>query len=129
MPLLTVENLSVFYGSIEALRGVSLRVEEGEVVTLIGANGAGKSTTLRTISGLLQPKQGTIQFAGQSIQNWPPHRVVKCGLVQVPEEREIFANLSVDENLQLAAYLRKDKAAIRTDRERALEHLLHIPIC
>ncbi len=121
MPLLAVENLRVFYGSIEALRGVSLRVDEGEVVTLIGANGAGKSTTLRTISGLLQPKQGTIQFAGQSIQNWPPHRVVKSGLVQVPEGREIFANLTVDENLQLAAYLRKDKAAIRTDRERALE--------
>jgi branched-chain amino acid transport system ATP-binding protein len=121
MSLLTVENLHVFYGSIEALRGVSLRVEEGEVVTLIGANGAGKSTTLRTISGLLQPKQGTIQFAGQSIQNWPPHRVVKSGLVQVPEGREIFANLTVDENLQLAAYLRKDKAAIRADRERALE--------
>src|ERR1044071_1339332 len=121
MSLLKVDNLCVFYGSIEALRGVTLRVEEGEVVTLIGANGAGKSTTLRTISGLLQPKQGTIEFAGQSIQNWPPHRVVKCGLVQVPEGREIFANLSVDENLQLAAYLRKDKAAIRTDRERALE--------
>jgi len=121
MSLLVVENLCVFYGSIEALRGVSLRVEEGEVVTLIGANGAGKSTTLRTISGLLQPKRGTIQFAGQSIQNWPPHRVVKSGLVQVPEGREIFANLTVDENLQLAAYLRKDKAAIRADRERALE--------
>jgi branched-chain amino acid transport system ATP-binding protein len=120
MSLLTVENLRVFYGAIEALRGISLRVDEGEVVTLIGANGAGKSTTLRTISGLLQPKHGTIKFAGQSIQNWPPHRVVKSGLVQVPEGREIFANLTVDANLQLAAYLRHDKAAIRDDRERAL---------
>jgi branched-chain amino acid transport system ATP-binding protein len=121
MSLLEVENLSVFYGSIEALRGISLRVELGEVVTLIGANGAGKSTTLRTISGLLQPKRGSIRFAGQAIQGWAPHRVVKCGLVQVPEGREIFANLTVDENLQLAAYLRKDRAAIRSDRERALE--------
>jgi branched-chain amino acid transport system ATP-binding protein len=121
MPLLVVENLSVFYGSIEAVRGISLRVEEGEVVTLIGANGAGKSTTLRTISGLIEPKRGSIQFAGQAIQGWAPHRVVKSGLVQVPEGREIFANLTVDENLQLAAFLRKDKVAIRADRERALD--------
>src|ERR1700755_321861 len=121
MSLLQVENLSVFYGSIEALRGISLRVDEGEVVTLIGANGAGKSTTLRTISGLIEPKRGSIRFAGQSIQGWAPHQVVKSGLVQVPEGREIFANLTVDENLQLAAFLRKDKEAIRTDRERALE--------
>jgi branched-chain amino acid transport system ATP-binding protein len=120
MSLLEVENLSVFYGSIEALRGISLRVDEGEVVTLIGANGAGKSTTLRTISGLIEPKRGSIKFAGQAIQGWAPHRVVKCGLVQVPEGRKIFANLTVDENLQLAAFLRKDKA-IRTDRERALD--------
>jgi branched-chain amino acid transport system ATP-binding protein len=121
MSLLEVENLSVFYGSIEALRGISLRVDEGDVVTLIGANGAGKSTTLRTISGLIEPKRGSIRFAGQAIQGWAPHRVVKCGLVQVPEGREIFANLTVEENLQLAAFLRKDRAAIRADRERALE--------
>jgi branched-chain amino acid transport system ATP-binding protein len=121
MSLLAVDNLRVFYGAIEALRGVSLRVEAGEVVTLIGANGAGKSTTLRTISGLLQPKSGNITFDGQQIQHWAPHRVVKCGLVQVPEGREIFANLTVDENLQLAAFLRKDKAGIRADRDRALE--------
>jgi branched-chain amino acid transport system ATP-binding protein len=121
MSLLIVDKLHVFYGAIEALRGISLRVEQGEVVTLIGANGAGKSTTLRTISGLLRAKAGTIQFDGQAIERWPPHRVVKSGLVQVPEGREIFANLTVDENLQLAAFLRKDKAAIRTDRERALE--------
>jgi branched-chain amino acid transport system ATP-binding protein len=121
MSLLQVENLSVFYGSIEALRDISLRVDEGEVVTLIGANGAGKSTTLRTISGLIEPKKGTVRFAGQAIQGWAPHRVVKSGLVQVPEGREIFANLTVDENLQLAAFLRKDKVAIRADRERALD--------
>jgi branched-chain amino acid transport system ATP-binding protein len=120
MSLLVVENLAVFYGAIEALRGISLRVEPGEIVTLIGANGAGKSTTLRTISGLLQPKRGTIKFDGQLIQNWAPHKIVKCGLVQAPEGRKIFANLSVDENLQLGAFLRHDKAAIRADRERAL---------
>ncbi|HEX4412104.1 MAG TPA: ABC transporter ATP-binding protein [Lacipirellulaceae bacterium] len=121
MPLLQVDDLRVFYGAIEALRGVSLRVDEGEVVTLIGANGAGKSTTLRTISGLLQPKDGTIRFRGGEIQGFPPHKVVKAGLVQVPEGREIFANLTVDENLQLGAYLRKDRAGILADRERALE--------
>lgn len=121
MPLLVVENLSVSYGSIEALRDISLSVESGEVVTLIGANGAGKTTTLCTISGLLQPNRGSIRFDGQAIQNWAPHRVVKSGLVQVPEGRKIFANLTVDENLQLAAFLRKDRAAIRSDRERALE--------
>ena len=120
MSLLEVENLCVCYGAIEALRGISLRVEEGEVVTLIGANGAGKSTTLRTISGLLHPKNGAIRFDGQAIEGWAPHCVVKSGLVQVPEGREIFANLTVDENLQLAAYLRKDKAAVHGDRERAL---------
>ncbi len=121
MSLLVVENLNVFYGAIEALRDVSLRVEPGEVVTLIGANGAGKSTTLRTISGLLQPKTGTIRFDGQAIHNWQPHRVVKSGLVQAPEGRKIFANLTVDENLQLGAFLRTDRAAIRADRDRALE--------
>ena len=121
MSLLKVEGLRVFYGAIEALRGVSLRVEEGEVVTLIGANGAGKSTTLRAISGLLQPKAGTIEFDGQLIQRWPPHKIVMSGLVQSPEGRKIFANLTVEENLQLGAFLRKDKAAIRADRERALE--------
>ncbi len=121
MSLLEVKDLRVFYGAIEALRGVSLRVEQGEVVTLIGANGAGKSTTLRTISGLLEPKSGTVRFNGEEIQGLQPHKIVKAGLVQVPEGREIFANLTVDENLQLGAFLRKDKAAIRADRERALE--------
>lgn len=120
MPLLTVNNLSVSYGAIQALRGVSLDVEAGEIVTLIGANGAGKSTTLRAISGLLEAQQGTIQFAGQSIVGWAPHRTVQSGLVQVPEGRGIFANLTVDENLQLGAYTRHDHAGIAKDRERAL---------
>src|SRR5882757_3995946 len=118
MSLLHVENLSVFYGAIEAVRGISLRVEEGEVVTLIGANGAGKTTTLQKISGLIEPKRGSNRFAGQAIQGWAPHQVVKSGLVQVPEGRKIFSNLTVEENLQLAAFLRKDKAAVRSDRER-----------
>jgi branched-chain amino acid transport system ATP-binding protein len=120
MPLLDVRNLSVFYGAIQALRGVSLRVEPGEIVTLIGGNGAGKSTTLRTISGLLEPKEGEIQFDGQLIEARLPHRIVERGLVQVPERRGIFANLSVDENLQLGAYARKDTDGIRRDRKRAL---------
>jgi branched-chain amino acid transport system ATP-binding protein len=120
MSLLRVEDLSVFYGSIQALRGVSLHVEPGEVVTLIGANGAGKSTTLQTISGLLQPTQGKVHFDGREIQGWPPHRLVKAGLVQVPEGRKIFANLTVDENLQVASFARSDHSAIRADRDRAL---------
>jgi branched-chain amino acid transport system ATP-binding protein len=120
MPLLEVNNLSVFYGAIQALRGVSMHVEPGEIVTLIGGNGAGKSTTLRTISGLLEPKQGEIQFDGRLIESRLPHRIVERGLVQVPERRGIFANLTVDENLQLGAFTRKDAAGIRQDRLRAL---------
>lgn len=121
MSLLSVSNLSVSYGAIEAIRNCSLRVEQGEIVTLIGGNGAGKSTMLRTISGLLTPKQGTIQFEGQKIQGQPPHRIAQSGLVHVPEGRGIFANLTVEENLQLGAYSRSDHAEIRKDRERALE--------
>lgn len=123
MSLLAVENLWVSYGAIQALRGISFHVEEGEVVTLIGGNGAGKSTTLRTISGLLCSKQGTIQFEGQAIHGWPPHRIVQKGIVQVPEGRGIFANLSVNENLRMGAYARHDPAGIRADHERALELL------
>jgi branched-chain amino acid transport system ATP-binding protein len=120
MPLLTVTDLSVSYGSIQALRGISLRVEAGEIVTLIGGNGAGKSTTLRTISGLLSPRSGKIEFDGQVIQGQPPHGIAQRGLIHVPEGRGIFANLTVEENLQLGAYFRHDKAGIRADRERAL---------
>ena len=121
MSLLSVRNLSVSYGAIEAIRNCSLRVEQGEIVTLIGGNGAGKSTMLRTISGLLTPKQGTIQFEDKEIQGQPPHRIAQSGLVHVPEGRGIFANLTVEENLQLGAYSRNDHTEIRKDRERALE--------
>lgn len=120
MPLLAVNNLWVSYGAIQALRGVSLHVDEGEIVTLIGGNGAGKSTTLRTISGLLQAQQGDIQFNGQSTRGRAAHSIVHRGLIQVPEGRGIFANLTVDENLHLGAYTRHDRAGIRQDRERAL---------
>ena len=123
MSFLAVENLTVCYGAIQALNGISLRVEPGEVVTLIGGNGAGKTTTLRAISGLLRPKSGNIEFDGKSILGWPPHRIVCHGLVHVPEGRGIFANLTVEENLQMGAYARHDAAAIRQDHERALELL------
>ena len=120
MPLLAVNNLWVSYGAIQALRGISLHVDEGEIVTLIGGNGAGKSTTLRTISGLLQAQQGNVQFNGQPIQGRAAHTIVQSGLIQVPEGRGIFANLTVDENLQLGAFTRHDRAGIKHDRERAL---------
>jgi branched-chain amino acid transport system ATP-binding protein len=126
MPLLSVDNLSVSYGAIQALRGISLHVDQGEVVTLIGGNGAGKSTTLRTISGLLQPKEGTIHFDGEPIHCRAPHRIVQMGIVQVPEGRGIFANLTVDENLQMGAFARTDTAEIRKDRDRALTLLPRI---
>jgi branched-chain amino acid transport system ATP-binding protein len=121
MALLEVHDLQVYYGAIHALHGVSLSVEPGNIVTLIGANGAGKSTTLRAISGLLEPSEGRIVFDGKDITGWAPHRITALGLVHVPEGRGIFANLTVDENLDLGAFQRKDKAAIAQDRERALE--------
>src|SRR3990172_7934320 len=123
MSFLTVEKLIVNYGAIQALDGISLRVETGEVVTLIGGNGAGKTTTLRAISGLLRPKSGRIEFDGESIVGWPPHRIVCHGLVHVPEGRGIFANLTVEENLQMGAYARHDRAAIHKDHERAVNLL------
>jgi branched-chain amino acid transport system ATP-binding protein len=126
MALLSVDNLWVSYGAIQALRGISFHVDPGEVVTLIGGNGAGKSTTLRAVSGLLQPKQGKVEFDGQAIHCRPPHRIAQMGLVHVPEGRGIFANLTVEENLQMGAFARKDRARIREDRERALELLPRI---
>jgi branched-chain amino acid transport system ATP-binding protein len=121
MALLEVHDLNVHYGAIHALHGISLSVEQGNIVTLIGANGAGKSTTLRAISGLLAPTSGRIVFAGKDITGWAPHRITALGLVHVPEGRGIFANLTVDENLDLGAFQRKDKVAIAKDREKALE--------
>lgn len=123
MPLLSVIDLWVSYGAIRALRGISFHVDEGEVVTLIGGNGAGKSTTLRAISGLLKPTRGQIQFDDQLIKSLLPHKIVQKGLVHVPEGRGIFANLTVEENLTMGAYTRRDHAGIRVDHERAL-HLL-----
>jgi branched-chain amino acid transport system ATP-binding protein len=119
--LLEVKNLSVFYGGIQALKGISFGIRKGEIVTLIGANGAGKSTTLRAISGLLKAKEGEILFEGASLKNIPPHEVVKKGISHAPEGRKIFSNLTVRENLELGAYLRKDKSGIGKDMERVFE--------
>ncbi|WP_018702032.1 MULTISPECIES: ABC transporter ATP-binding protein [Sporomusaceae] len=113
--MLTIDNLNVFYGAIHALKGISLEVKEGEIVTLIGANGAGKSTTLRTISGLLKPKEGSIKFEGKDIGGMAAQNVVKLGISQVPEGRRIFANMTVMENLELGAFTRSDKAGIAQD--------------
>ena len=121
MPLLDIHNLNVSYGAIQALRGVSLHVDQGQIVTLIGANGAGKSTTLRTISGLLRPVSGSIKFDGSALVRMPPHEIVRLGLIQVPEGRGIFANLSVSENIALGAYCRNDLGDVRASRERGLE--------
>jgi branched-chain amino acid transport system ATP-binding protein len=109
--VLSVNQLRVGYGEIEALHGIDLEVNEGEIVTLIGANGAGKTTTLRTISGLLKPKHGTVQFHGKDITGVKPHVITAKGISHVPEGRGIFANLTVADNLELGAYLRKDKVA------------------
>ena len=118
MALLTIENLSVHYGAIRALHGVSISVEPGEIVTLIGANGAGKSTTLRAVSGLVKPSGGTITFDGKNLAGWAPHKILRLGLAQVPEGRGIFPNLTVDENLDLGAFARTDRKNLGGDRER-----------
>jgi branched-chain amino acid transport system ATP-binding protein len=115
--MLRVHNLNVYYGVIHALHDVSLEVAEGEIVTLIGSNGAGKSTTLLALSGLLQPAGGAIEFDDKDLMDVPPHRRVNAGLVQVPEGRRVFATLSVAENLDLGAYTRRDKAAKQQDLE------------
>ena len=116
--ILDVRDLVVNYGAIQALQGISFHVEEGEVVTLIGANGAGKSTTLRTISGLLHPSAGEIMYNGQSIVGMPADWIVKQGVVQVPEGRQIFAPLTVRENLEMGAYTRTDRAEIERSMQR-----------
>ncbi len=116
--MLTLENIDVYYGAIHALRGVSLTVEQGEVVTLIGANGAGKSTTLRAITGLLTPKKGRVLFEGEDITGIAAHKLVARGISMSPEGRGVFANLTVLENLEMGAYLKKNKAEIASDMER-----------
>lgn len=120
-PMLKIDNIDVYYGAIHALKGISLEVNEGEIVTLIGANGAGKSTTLRTISGLLKPKTGSITFLGQNIAGVRAHEIVKKGISQVPEGRRVFAEMTVMENLDLGAFVRKDKAGIQQDLKRVFE--------
>ncbi|HMO25492.1 MAG TPA: ABC transporter ATP-binding protein [Tepidisphaeraceae bacterium] len=121
-PMLEVADLHVSYGAIKAVRGISLSVEQGQIVTLIGSNGAGKTTTLQTISGLLRPARGAIRFLGQTISGLPAHLIVRRGIAQSPEGRGGFANLTVAENLDLGAYTRSDKPAIAAD----LEHVLSL---
>ena len=116
--LLQVEDLHVAYGAIRALQGISFHIDEGEIITLIGANGAGKSTSLRTISGLLRPIQGDILFHGKSLTKTPAERIVKLGISQVPEGRHIFSSLTVLENLEMGAYTRRDKEEVKRSMER-----------
>jgi branched-chain amino acid transport system ATP-binding protein len=113
--MLEVESLDVYYGAVHALKGVTLRAEAGEIVTLIGANGAGKTTLLRSISGLIRPRAGAIRFEGRDLTRTPPHEIVGLGISHAPEGRMVFANLSVEDNLELGAYRRKDRAGIRED--------------
>lgn len=117
MALLEINNIHVYYGAIHALKGISLKVEEGQIVALIGANGAGKTTTLRTISGLLHPKEGAILYNGKPLHEMKAQAIVKAGISQVPEGRRIFAPLTVMENLEMGAFLRSDKEGIKADLE------------
>lgn len=119
--LLEVNDLQVYYGAIHAIQGISFNVNEGEIVTLIGANGAGKSTTLRTVSGLIHPRRGSIKFKGQEITNVPAEQIVKLGISQVPEGRKIFAPLTVRENLEMGAYTRSDPAEIDSSLKRVFD--------
>jgi branched-chain amino acid transport system ATP-binding protein len=116
--MLTLENVSVSYGAIEALTGINLQVNQGEVVTLIGANGAGKTTTLRTITSLLEPKEGRVMFEGKEISGVAAHKLVSMGIAMSPEGRGVFANLSVRENLEMGAFIRNDKKGIADDMEK-----------
>jgi branched-chain amino acid transport system ATP-binding protein len=117
-PLLELQDVHSYYGNIHALKGISLTVDKGEIVTLIGSNGAGKSTTLRTISGIIKPRQGAVRLAGQRIDELPAHKVVERGVLQAPEGRRIFPRLSVQENLEMGAFTRSDKDGIAQDMER-----------
>ena len=118
MPLLEIKDMHSYYGNIHALRGISLTVEEGEVVTLIGSNGAGKTTTLRSINGVLPPREGTVVFDGQEIQGLPAHAMITRGIAQSPEGRKIFSRMTVMENLEMGAYHRNDRDGIRQDMDR-----------
>ena len=121
MAMLAIDDIRTYYGNIEALKGISLTVDEGECVTLIGSNGAGKSTTLRSISGLTPPRTGDIVFKGENITRTPPADIVKLGISQSPEGRRCFARMTVRENLDMGAYLRRDKAGITEDVERVFD--------
>ena len=120
MALLEIHDIHVFYDNIEALKGVSIKVERGQIVTLVGANGAGKTTTLRAVSGLLHPRSGDIRFDGESLRDVPPHEIAAMGVLQVPEGRRIFARLTIAENLAMGAFARRDRKVIAEDRERML---------
>ena len=117
-PLLRLDDVQTYYGAIQALKGISIEVYEGEIVTLIGANGAGKSTTLRSINGLNHPRHGTIRFAGQDITHEAPHNIVKRGIAQSPEGRKLFPRMSVTENLEMGAFQRTDRSAFAGDMDR-----------
>jgi branched-chain amino acid transport system ATP-binding protein len=119
MALLELKDVHTYYGAIHALRGISMSIDEGEIVTLIGSNGAGKSTTLRTISGLLKPRHGEITLRSQRIDGRPPHEIVSLGVSQSPEGRRVFARMTVHENLEMGAFARRDRAAVLVDFERA----------
>ena len=120
MPTLTVDNIHTYYSNIHAIKGLSLTVGDGEIVTLIGANGAGKSTTLRTISGLLRPRMGSVSFDGRRIDALPAHQIVRLGICQSPEGRRIFAKMTVRENLEMGGFSRTDSDQMRTDMEWVL---------
>ena len=119
--LLRLENVETFYGSIQALKGISIEVREGEIVTLIGANGAGKSTTLRSINGLNHPRRGTIEFDGKNITHDPAHEIVRMGIAQSPEGRKLFPRMTVTENLEMGAFQRRDKSGMKEDMDRVFE--------
>ena len=119
--MLTVKNINVFYDAIHAIHDVSFHVDEGEIVTLIGANGAGKTTIMQTISGLLKAKSGDITFLGQDLRAIEPHKIVEIGLAQVPERRRVFTQLTVQENLEMGAFTRKDKANLTHDYEEVFK--------
>ena len=119
--ILEIDDIHTYYGSIHALKGVSLEVHDGEIVTLLGANGAGKSTTLRSINGLNRPRQGQIRFQGRDITSTQAHEIVKRGIAQSPEGRRLFPRMTVTENLEMGAFQRNDRAAIREDMERVFE--------
>ena len=119
--MLKVTDLTVHYGAIQALRGISFDVNQGEIITLIGSNGAGKTTTLHSVSNIIKKTSGKVEFENQDITNVSPDAIVKTGLIQVPEGRRVFANMSVKENLEMGAYTRKDKAGIKADMEKVYE--------